>query len=780
MANIDKQDFLWNGKLAWAANLLYSDLINVDVVKPPYSWGPRNSSYFLQTRLWYIASYDLQRTVADIIRDEDLDWWYDYKVTDVEVIWDDTCKNRSWTVWILILNESETEWIVIKAPIKEVDNNKVCVQTGELKTLFSKFNLGSCADNRLFKTTSVVDKVPLSEVIEWDAQSNFYNWIQENRVVWWVYRWYFTTESILNSDEKRWASWLEWKYITIEWTIDEAVTRQLDNNYWFVWETRMIVWYSDDYKYLVLDDAWTWFKVWDEKQQWYYCLWNIYREEKETFWLWIWSTLRVYTGEDRDEKASIISYQPTKWDIISTVDCNGRIFSLYSNWWIRYSTIWWRDKFTFDDEVYVWADKIALCSYKDTVIAFGRNKTSVLVPREYEWEVYFYAYEQSSTIGLKSRYAFWEHDWNLLFVSNDNRFFSIWILETSWKYMLWMEDIWKNIINSKLSLMYDSDEVYIGDYNNELRIFVQSRPNPSKYESNNSETHIYKYDSIFQIWTEDHLENILMSWAKHWIFYWDWWIYARWLVVRDSWWWVQTENGREWQAIDFRINWELDDNPPEWYKLNRVVANCSAYLIENEVNWLEWEPDLFSMAKLNRLIVTLWYWKYSEQTKIKITSYREWIWEVTEIPIPYSNDWIEMISGSYLEKPVSSDVIERKQCLFDTLWESQHKYIQDWDMVEQKVEDLVPDSPRCVSSKRMNFNEHNINIDSSIYELAPHKPLVIGWIWDTQHYSSQIKLEIISESWDLLNFGWFLAELYVAPNFFKWADWENLIEMGSC
>jgi hypothetical protein len=47
-------------------------------------------------------------------------------------------------------------------------------------------------------------------------------------------------------------------------------------------------------------------------------------------------------------------------------------------------------------------------------------------------------------------------------------------------------------------------------------------------------------------------------------------------------------------------------------------------------------------------------------------------------------------------------------------------------MVEQKVEDLVPDSPRCVSSKRMNFNEHNINIDSSIYELAPHKPLVIG------------------------------------------------------
>lgn len=58
-------------------------------------------------------------------------------------------------------------------------------------------------------------------------------------------------------------------------------------------------------------------------------------------------------------------------------------------------------------------------------------------------------------------------------------------------------------------------------------------------------------------------------------------------------------------------------------------------------------------------------------------------------------------------------------------------------------------------------------------------PLTIN-VWSTQNYSSQVKVEIISKSWDILNFGWFLAELFVAPIGVKWADWENLIEMSSC
>jgi hypothetical protein len=79
----------------------------------------------------------------------------------------------------------------------------------------------------------------------------------------------------------------------------------------------------------------------------------------------------------------------------------------------------------------------------------------------------------------------------------------------------------------------------------------------------------------------------------------------------------------------------------------------------------------------------------------------------------------------------------------------------------------------------MDLQDHNICIDSSLYELAPHKPLVFE-VWENQNYSSQIKVEVISQSWDVMNFGWFLAELFVAPLGVKWADWENLVELSSC
>jgi len=807
MANIDKQEFLWNWKLSGAVNLIYTDLLNVDVVKPPYSWYPRNSSYFLQTRLWYIAERSVQEYVYNHTKNNS-NRWPNYKVSDVEIIWKDNCENREGTVAMLIYNEDETELMVIWAPIKCLDKDHPCVIVGCLKSFIDENVFDNwirpvprdsdkwCFNPKLFRTSSWIWRNALENVLVWSALSDLGNWIQENRIEWWVTRWYFTTEQILNSSDEapvRWARWLEWKYITITSTFDTYLSSPSLSNVWIPWQTRMILGYSDDDKYLVLDNAWVGFEVPDwSVQQKNYCNWAIFDEEWEVFGLSVWMRLMTMSPYntmecDEDIAQSAVEYTPSRWNIISTVDSNGRLFSLYDNWWVKYSTFWWRDKFYYDDEVYVWEDKIVLCSYKDCVIAFGRNKTSVLVPIEFQWETYFYSYEQSSTIWLKSRYAFWEHDWHLLFVSNDNRLFTIWILETSGKYMLWIEDIWQDIINSKLSLMYESDEVFIWDYWNELKILVQSKPNPSKPNSNNSETHIYKLDSIFKVWTEDHLENILIDWYKYWIYFWSWWIYLRWLVEQDSSWnWYISENGRDWIAMDFRISPELIDvipAPSSYETPNRVVANISAFMAENEVTWLTsstWAPDLFSMIKLNRLAVTLWYWKYSEQTKIKITAYREGIWEVTEIPIPQTNAWIEMVTGSYMQKPINPDILETKRCLLDTIQAPQHKYEQDWETVERKVEDLVNGSPRCESKKRINYQNHNIDIDSSIYELAPHKPIVVWWLSDTQNYSSQIKVEIISESWDVLNFWWLLAELFIAPNFFQWADWENLIEMGSC
>lgn len=765
MANIDKTDFWRNGKLSGAVNLLYSDLLNVDVVKPPYSWWNRNSSFFLQTRLWYIAEQYVQEYMTRLHSD----WWTDWWVTDIDIIYDTNCSEESWTIYMVISNGSWSKKLIVTWRIKDW-----CFVPWSLAEPNFGMNYDNCGcwDWKLFKTNSPKwDRVPIT-TNDWDTVV----WIQVNKLEGWVYRGYFTTQWILNWTDSWTNSVKAWDYLV-------AIQSSNTDWSWFAWQTRMVTGYSDNWKYLVLDTPWNWFAVADEnwntysEVRWWDVTVRVYRDEWQVMWVSNWNQLLVFTWD-----SDYIAYIPTWWCIISVAESNWRIFALYNNWYVRYSRVWWRDQFFFDDEMYAGNDKSSLYAYRDFVLAFGKRSISVWTPIEYNNTVYYTMYQQSWTMWLKSRYSYWEHDWNLIFVSNDNRLMALWVAATSWKYMLSFEDIWQEIIWGKLANMLDTDEAFIADYDNELRVLIQTKSNPTKEDSKNSQTHIYKFDNQFKIWTEDHLENILMKGFKWWIWYWVWWLYIRWLVTE----WVDTYNivqdWREWQAVDFRQNPTLLIVSSMVYKPNPVVAKVWAFLIENEQTWLSWNPDLFNLAKLNRLIVTLGYGKYSSNTKIKITSYREWIWEITEVDTLETNDWIKLISLSYMWEDLDEypELKAKKQCLIDTIWESQSWYLPECTANDVKVTDLIKDIPRCEWSKRINFQDHNICIDSSIYELAPHKPLVIDWLWSTQHYSSQIKLEIISKSWDILNFGWFLAELFIAPIGDKWADWENSVELSSC
>ena len=73
---------LVSGMGALAVNNLYYDLINVDVVRVPYTTTHRNSSFFLQTRKNYHSSYHWSSN-ANPCRDWD--------VVDVKYIWSDSC-----------------------------------------------------------------------------------------------------------------------------------------------------------------------------------------------------------------------------------------------------------------------------------------------------------------------------------------------------------------------------------------------------------------------------------------------------------------------------------------------------------------------------------------------------------------------------------------------------------------------------------------------------------------------------------------------------------------
>jgi hypothetical protein len=85
MAQLDKTDFYWNGILSGAVNNLYYDFVNVDVVHVPYTYGHRNSSFFLQTRRNYYAS-NHWTSQANTHKDWD--------VVDVRYIRDNTCSQE--------------------------------------------------------------------------------------------------------------------------------------------------------------------------------------------------------------------------------------------------------------------------------------------------------------------------------------------------------------------------------------------------------------------------------------------------------------------------------------------------------------------------------------------------------------------------------------------------------------------------------------------------------------------------------------------------------------
>lgn len=781
MANVDKRDFLWNGKLSGAVNLLYSDLLNVDVVKPPYSWWDRNSSFFLQTRLWYICEPNFYHYITSgAYWSHSINW----EVTDVQIIWDTTCSEENWTGYILIHNIDDDFRALMSCRIENGCVNDFNVMRD------SWFNTCDCWDWKLFKTNA--PRGNEVTVTTNDSAETWY-WIQVNILEGWVYRWYFTTEKILDWTDSWWniATW------------DYLVVTDSSNTKWsgFAWQTRMVTGFSDDGKYLVLDTPWNGFAVADEN-------WNTYKrvewrdvtatafsDEWEVIWLSKWRFIDIFTDTNW---SSYIEYEPTNWCIVSITESNWRVFALYSNGFVRYSKVWGRDQFFFDDEMYAWIDKTSLYGYRDFILAFGKRNIAVGTPTEFNNQMYYTMYQQSNTIWLKSRYSYWEHDGNLIFVSNDNRLMALWVAATSWKYMLSFEDIWQEVICWKLASMLDTDEAYVVDYNNELRILVQTKSNPVKEDSKNNQTHIYKFDNHYKVWTEDHLQNILMKGYYWWIWYWLWWLYIRGAVETDD-----NENydithtGRAYDDtyevfyMDFR-------QPPNLSVSNMtyppvpVEAKVWAFLVENEQNWLSTQtskaPDLFDLVKLNRLIVTLGFWSYSpDYTKIKITSYREWVWVVQTIDDITTNDWANMITYAYNDKPMPEEVVAKKKCLFSLIeednWQPYNdnitRYHQECTAQDVKVTDLVKDSPRCEWSKKINFQDHNVCVDSSLYELAPHMPLLLN-LWNTQSYSSQVKVEIISTSWDVLNFGWFLAELFIAPFGAKWADWENLIEMSSC
>ena len=244
----------------------------------------------------------------------------------------------------------------------------------------------------------------------------------------------------------------------------------------------------------------------------------------------------------------------------------------------------------------------------------------------------------------------------------------------------------------------------------------------------------------------------MIKWAAWWIYYWEDWIYVRDHADEDCW-------------------------------DSKYKTTISAYLIENESDWIWWSssrlsnrPKLFNTAKLNRIITTLWPGIYSNSSKIKVTSYSKWIWYTYEFPISWDwNDWLWLITSYYTNSDLTPEEREKIECMLSVLQDSQKQYqpnCSDWEVYRQFV---AQNYPWCEGYDELLSESHWICINDKIYELAPTMPLTTN-LGENQDYSTQIKLELIWWSGDIICFGWRLWEMFIAPLFNTGPDWEYQLQ----
>ena len=766
MAQQDKTDWYWNGELAGAVNNLYYDFINVDVCHVPYATQNRNSSFFLKTRLWYQP----EKNREDTLWARGKDW----DITDVHIVWDEKCNNSSWKLYLLARNKDgwQTKKRIFTAPI---ENGCVWTFNDIVHHAFIT-NVTWCWDWKFL----VTDYVKWESIDGTNALKSFSesaiprSWIQINKIAWGITIWQFTDKNIE-------AGYTEWDGNKVKQGMYLLVYDSKNVEWsWHLWQVNMVTGISDDWKTLELYSPWLWFKVptdWEpvEGRDLKY---KFFSEWWEVVWFTDWKKIQLITDYENDVLTTVYTQDGTtaadKTNIIWVASANDKIFILTDNWYIQYSSEWkwWWNKFFIQDSMFAWLDKIAITAYRDMVLAFGRKHIAIWVPDEQNniWTMY----NQSTTVWLWSRYSFAEYEWDLVFVSNDRRLLMLEIAST-WRYWLDMNDVWSSMmINWKLSTLVEWDEVYIWSDNNDLRIFVNTKPTPYKTSQenviindvNNTLTHIYKFNTLFKVWTEDYITNFLLWWSKQGIYLWQYWIYVKW-------WGIWTKAHQDISATIYNPSW----------RVTPVTTTINAYLMENESDWtwannswLSNRPKLHNLAKLNRLITVLWPGIYSTDSKIKITAYSKWIWYTYEFPVSWDwNDWIWLITNYYLNEQLSEDEREKLECMLSTLQDSQKQYqpnCSDWDVYRQYMRQ---EKPWCSNYTELLTGDYWICVNDKIYELSPTMPLVTD-LWENQQYSTQIKLELIWWKWDVICFGWWLAELFIAPLFQKWPDWEYQLQ----
>ena len=768
MDNLSQTSSYWNWRFWPAINTIYAELFNVSPVEVPYSNLWRPTSYFLETR-W---SYREVRETRDWI-------WYsadnklDYFITDCKLIYDDMCDETTWKLYVSYTNRLKTDKII--GYYKYKNWQLYDFQSRD----FIDSSTTACNNDKLTVVNYVRDEIVTPKCVGaygWE-ELKFY---EENQIVdnvtmqWFLWLEQFDdSKTITHNDHEiknfydfMTYTWVEvWSYVFVHGSWNQEWDGACG-------QVRQIIGIDELGLKLKLSSAWLWLKdvwYWETTIRWKNIEVTFFKDWWETIFFADATWLKLLSEwEDRRLHAiTICDYWVSMWAERFVVDTN--IYDnipvvLYSNWYIAYGRDWYNKFFFSTDQTnYVGKDKIWLTSWRWVMLVFGKRSIDVWV---WDDNRKIIIYTQSNVVWIHNKWCYWEYEWSIVFLSSEQRIrlLSIQIKATTWHNMLEYEDIgW--YIQSRLDKVREWDDLYLDTYDNELKIFQQTKTVLDNFY--NDCTRIYFYNKKWKVWYEHLTYSLLRGNYKN--FY-----YGSWIVVYTKY----LENGDIATEDEFYTKDSSIDSA--WKYAQRwedIPTKISWYVNENEYgNWQQasdWSNlDLLRIIKPKSMNVLLWAWLYWPNFKINITNYRFWYWTVLELKdiykknkrfedINYISWWSEPEPTECIEADVSDDRVFTESCeskfsLSDVerqpfIWQNQTTPYERW-------------------RDKIKVNDIGICVDWWKFKYSWCYPIYINFN-ETQSPSELVKVEIVGVG-DSISFWWAIMELNTFPLDYKGTDWE--------
>lgn len=700
-----------NWELVGAVNTQYRELINIDPDAVPYIDKLSPTSFFAKSRKWYVWS--IVPSIWELS-----DYWMMSKVTDVVKI------DTTWCWWgecyylYYQVSDDKTRFRVIRRNCDDCN----------LLTLVHEWYRCTCDSEKFFNLDFPVWDV----IMEWVWQQQVINTLDHR----------FNYHDIIPVAD--WWDVYVWDYIVFYNASDSV-------NPWMCWIYRQISWVYD--WYVSIDSTYT--QIDEENRQWDMVWFKIFRN----FWKTVGrvgnSSLNIYSWEWAISTSICWAWS---WCIQSVVNHNWIINVLTDKWYNVYGWIW-EDIMFFQwlNSTQVWTDKFSSVSFWDFLVIMWRM-SMVAIVFDSTWK-YSYKYDLSSAsyddFGIWSKYAYAVFANTLYVIWNDKRLYNVAIQWWADKYYLQLTPQSDSIFTD-LDLLQKNDEAFISSYQNKLYVFINWRFDVDNIDTDKTKILIFNGD--YKIRYKHIIPWWVINWTKYWLFYWDWifqYIWDRDIYLFGD----ENNNYHLTSPIKTEIIFDIVNSENHW--ITNSAGNRVSLMTNKSLNWMK---------------MLLWPGKYTDNTYIDIISYTNW-YKFTKKITWIDNEWIDN-RNNYMEW--NYEWISVSECFSEMLSKCDNMNNPcDGSNTNTDVKDEL-ESPVCRAStpelwlniQPHRFDDYAICYDDKAYQLSPLKHI---WINPQMKFNATLyTIKIVSDNYDIMNFGWAIVEYDSYPIWYKEKTWFDL------